>query len=146
MQFVRKWRNSLKFFGQLMDSYVRGIEMKLNIKQTNTLAHRLHKCWIKPALQWNSEKHRVPSLMNDWIWPYENPWGVVERSFISSLDVKMGSSSQEKKEKELEWVLTEFKNLIAQWVRGIIKRASLVAFQAITVDFQFRPREAKLKR
>lgn len=134
MQFVRKWRNSLKFFGQLMDSYVRGIEMKLNIKQTNTLAHRLHKCWIKPALQWNSEKHWVPSLMNDWIWPYQNPWGVVERSFISSLDVKMGSSSQEKKKKKsLSGYLLSLK-ILAQWVRGIIKRASLVVFQAITVD------------
>lgn len=52
-----------------MDSYVSGIEMKLNIKQTNTQAHGLHKFWIKPALQWNSEKQGVRSLMNDWIWP-----------------------------------------------------------------------------
>lgn len=35
---LEKKKNSLKFFGRLMDSYVRGIEVKLNVKQTNTQA------------------------------------------------------------------------------------------------------------
>lgn len=128
-----------------MDSYVRGIEMKLSIKQTNTQAHRPHKCWIKPALQWTSEKRGVRSLMNDWIWPSQNPWSVVERSFISSLDVKMGSSNQEKKRAWVStyWVLKIF---TTQCIRLIIKRASLTEFWAVTEwTCSFRPGKPNLK-